>query len=387
MRKILTLLIAVIFMFNVMFSPTLFALEQGDLIAKSAILMDKKTGRVLWEKNSELKMAMASTTKIMTCIVALEQGSFDQEVVVSHRAEIAPKVKLYIREGETFHLGDLLYALMLVSSNDVAIAIAEGVGGSVENFCDLMTEKAKEIGALNTSFKTPNGLDAPDHFTTAYDLALITRYALENEKFMEIINTPVYSFFDCENEKSFSVNNKNAFLNLYDGANGVKTGYTGDAGYCFVGSVKQGEMELIAVVLASGWPPNKTFKWRDTIALMDFGYENFQYKDVKIDKKIVAHLDGLKYGKVDEVEGSISCHLNLILRNDEEIHIIYHIYSFTQAPIYEDEVIGQANVYVNDSLYATYDIKATCTVEKIDYKYCWDYVLDQFTTFGGKVWK
>lgn len=384
MKRILTLLIAVIFMSNCLLSPQLFALEKGELIAKCAILMDKKTGRVLWEKDSQLKMAMASTTKIMTCIVALENASLEKEVNVSHRAEVAPKVKLYIKEGETFQLGDLLYALMLESSNDVAVAIAEGVAGSVEDFCVLMTKKAKEIGALHTSYKTPNGLDADGHFTTAYDLALITRYALNNEKFMKIINTSSYSFFDCQKDRSFSVNNKNAFLNLYEGANGVKTGYTGEAGYCFVGSVKQGDLELIAVVLASGWPPNKTYKWRDTIALMDYGFDNFNYQELIIDKKVVAHLDGLKYGITDEVEGNLSLNLNLILRSDEKIHIIYRTYTFTEAPIYKDDIIGRADVYINDLLYSTYDIRAAQTVYRITYKYCLKYVLDLYTTFGGK---
>ncbi len=383
MKKILTLLIAVIFMFQFMDASEIFALEEGDLIAKSALLMDKQTGRVLWEKNSELKMAMASTTKIMTCIVALENASLDQEVVVSRRAEIAPKVKLYIREGETYRLGDLLYALMLESSNDVAVAVAEGVSGSVEAFCDLMTQKSGDIGALNTSYKTPNGLDSEGHYTTAYDLALITKYALDNEKFVKIINTPAYSFLNTKKNRSFAVNNKNSFLHLYEGANGVKTGYTGDAGYCFVGSVKQGDMDLIAVVLASGWPPNKTFKWRDTIALMDYGFDNFEYQELSMDKKIVAHLDGLKYGVTDAVEGRLSYDLKLILKKDEKVHVIYHIYSFTEAPIFKEDVIGQANVYINDVLYAVYDIKAT-TVQRIDYKYCWNYVLDLFTTIGGK---
>lgn len=384
MKKILTLFIAVIFMCNILFSTQLFALDQADLIAKSALLMDKKTGRILWEKNSTTKMAMASTTKIMTCIVALENASLENEVVVSRRAAAAPKVKLYIREGEIFALGDLLYALMLESSNDVAVAVAEGVSGSVEEFCALMTKKAKEIGALNTSYKTPNGLDADGHYTTAYDLALITKYALENEAFTKIINTSSFTFYDSDHKRTFSVNNKNAFLNLYEGANGVKTGYTGDAGYCFVGSVKQGDMELIAVILASGWPPNKTFKWKDTIALMNYGFKHYKYQNIVVDKKIVAQLDTLKYGKVDEVEGILSFEINLILKEEEKVHVIYHLYPFTEAPIFKDDVIGQANVYVNDEIYSTFDIKATHTVEKIDYKYCWDYVLKVFTTVGGK---
>ena len=174
---------------------------------------------------------------------------------------------------------------MLESSNDVAVAIAEGIGGSVENFCNMMTAKAKELGALHTSYKTPNGLDADGHYTTAYDLALITRYALENEKFMEIINTKSYTFQELTANRSISVSNKNAFLNIYNGANGVKTGFTGQAGYCFVGSANQNGMELIAVVLACSWPPNKTYRWADTKKLMDYGFGHYSYKKALDDQK------------------------------------------------------------------------------------------------------
>lgn len=381
MKKFLTLMIAVIFMLQVINFQEVIALENMDLIAKSAILMDKVTGRVLWEKNAEQKMAMASTTKIMTCIVAVENASLDKEVVVSHRAEIAPKVKLYIKEGETYRLGDLLYALMLESSNDVAIAVAEGVSGSVEAFCKKMTEKAKEIGAINTTYVTPNGLDAEGHATTAYDLALITRYALNNEKFNQIINTPSYTFSTVSKKRSLTVNNKNTFLNIYDGANGVKTGYTGDAGYCFVGSANQKGVELIAVVLASGWPPNKTYKWRDTIALMDYGFENFHYQNIKLDNQVVGHIEGLKYGQTDYVKGVTNCDFNVILKDDEKVHLVYEMYPITQAPILKNQVIGQTNIYINNNLYKTVDIKATSGVEKIDYEYCVEYVIDKFVSF------
>ncbi|MBC7960322.1 MAG: D-alanyl-D-alanine carboxypeptidase, partial [Vallitaleaceae bacterium] len=370
MRKILSLMIALIILLCAIFSTPIHALEDREIIAQSAILMDKVTGRVLWEKNSQKKMAMASTTKIMTCIVALENAPLDLEIKVSHKAASAPKVKLYIKEGETYLLGDLLYALMLVSSNDVAVAIAEGVSGSVDDFCKLMTEKAVALGAKSTSYKTPNGLDAKDHYTTAYDLALITQYALDNEAFNKIINTKTYSFFDLKNARSFTVNNKNAFLNMYEGANGVKTGFTGDAGYCFVGSVKQQQMELIAVVLACGWYPNKTFKWRDTIALMDYGFENFKYLDLKINNQVVGGLSGLTYGKTDFVEGVMSCDFHMILQNEEHVRIIYEMKPITQAPIHKGQVIGYAHIYVDDNLYNTVNITSVQSVERIDLKYC-----------------
>ena len=144
--------------------------------AKGAVLIEQDSGRVLYEQNAYAPLPMASTTKIMTCILTLEKGKLDDIVVTSKRASVAPPVKLKLKVGEQQRLGDLLYALMLQSDNDVAVAIAEHIGGSVEGFCEMMTEKAKEIGAQHTSFKTPNGLDAEGHYASAYDMALIGAY-------------------------------------------------------------------------------------------------------------------------------------------------------------------------------------------------------------------
>ncbi|MCL2415667.1 MAG: D-alanyl-D-alanine carboxypeptidase, partial [Defluviitaleaceae bacterium] len=237
--------------------------KEPDVCAQGAILMDFETGRVLWEKNAHEPMAMASTTKIMTAILAIELGNLKDEVVVSRRAEIAPRVKMYLRKGEIIALGDLLHALMLQSSNDAAVAIAEHIGGDVENFCIMMTAKAKEIGAENTVFETPNGLDGENHHSTAYDMALIARYALQNPKFNELINTPQTEV--KSSRATYNIINKNRLLREFDGANGVKTGYTGKAGHCFVGSALRDEMQLISVAFACGWGQRgKEQKWIDT---------------------------------------------------------------------------------------------------------------------------
>ena len=223
----------VLFFFCTMINP-LRAEEKNvsppSVEARAGILLDMESGRVLWEKNSHEKRAMASTTKIMTCIVALEKGNLKDEVKVSARAAAAPRVKLYIKPGEIYPLEDLLYALMLQSSNDVAVAIAEHIGGSVEEFCNMMTQKAKEIGAYNTVYKTPNGLDAEGHYSTAYDLALITAYAIQNPTFVEITNTHQITIPKSGGSyRSFHLSNTNRFLTEYEGATGVKTGFTGQA--------------------------------------------------------------------------------------------------------------------------------------------------------------
>ena len=239
-----------------------------NLYAQSAVLIDADSGRVLFEKNGNEILANASTTKILTCIIALEKGNLEDIVTASVEASKQPKVHLGMQEKEQFVLRDLLYSLMLESHNDSAVAIAEHVAGSVEAFADLMNQKAKEVGCNNTYFITPNGLDATDengsHSTTASDLALIMRYCITEspmrEAFLTITGTHSYSFSNVAETRNFSCTNRNAFLNMMEGAFSGKTGFTGKAGYCYVGALKQDERTFIVTLLACGWPNNKNYK-------------------------------------------------------------------------------------------------------------------------------
>lgn len=210
----------------------------GNLYALSAVLMDADSGRVLYEKDGETARPNASTTKVMTCILALENASGDDYVTISANAAAQPDVQLNLKEGEQYYMEDLLYSLMLKSHNDSAVAIAEHVGGTVENFAKMMNEKAKALGCTDTHFVTPNGLDAEDeggvHHTTARDLALIMRYAIQNETFLRITETRDYSFTDLSKKRQFSIHNSNALLDMIDGVLSGKTGFTGNAGYCYV---------------------------------------------------------------------------------------------------------------------------------------------------------
>ena len=213
-----------------------------NLNSHSAVLLDGDTGRILYGKNEMEVLPMASTTKIMTCILALENAGLDTEVGISDRAATMPEVKLHVREGEKYRLEDLLYSLMLESHNDTAVAIAEAVGGSVEDFADMMNRKAAELGCDDTYFLTPNGLDAEDkesgkiHSTTAADLARILRYCIvlspAKEEFLAITRAPSYAFSDLSGIRSFSCVNHNALLTSMEGAVSGKTGFTGKAGYC-----------------------------------------------------------------------------------------------------------------------------------------------------------
>ena len=199
--------------------------ELSSLHAKAAILMDGDNQRVLFGKEEEKELPMASTTKIMTCLYAIEHGNLSDKVTFSRKAASAPKVRLGARSGSQFLLSDLLYALMLESYNDVAVAIAEHIGGSVEQFCGDMTQEARDYGCYHTSFETPNGLDSAKHYTTCHDLALLTCLALKNENFCKIIKEQSFSIKELKNGQSYSLNNKNLFLTSYNGAIGVTTGY------------------------------------------------------------------------------------------------------------------------------------------------------------------
>ena len=257
------------------------AADDENLYALSAVLMDGENVRVLYGKEAYKGRPNASTTKVMTCILALELAKGDDYVQVSGNAASQPQTRLGMREGQQFYLEDLLYSLMLKSHNDSAVAIAEHIGGSVEGFAEKMNEKAKELGCKDTHFVTPNGLDGEDeggiHHTTARDLALIMAYAIKNATFVHITQTRDYTFTDISGKKHYSVHNTNAFLDMETGVISGKTGFTGNAGYCYVCAVRQDERLFIVALLGCGWPGNKNYKWSDTKKLLSYGRENYQY--------------------------------------------------------------------------------------------------------------
>ena len=268
--------------------------EPRNLYAQAAVLMDAESGRILFEKNGQEVLAMASTTKIMTCIIALEQGNLEDVVKASELAALQPKVHLGMRTGEEFRLEDLLYSLMLESHNDSAVAIAEHIGGSVEEFAKLMNTKAKELGCQNTHFITPNGLDETDetgmHATTASELARIMSYCImespKKEEFLSITSMPSHSFSNVEGSRTFGCSNHNSFLNMMEGAISGKTGFTGKAGYCYVGALERDGRTFVVALLACGWPNNKNYKWKDTVKLMEYALENYTYRDLEQDVEL-----------------------------------------------------------------------------------------------------
>ncbi len=355
--------------------------EPKQLYAQSAVLMDADSGRVLFEKNGYEKKAMASTTKIMTCILALEKGEKEQKVTVSEYAARQPRVHLGMKKGEQFFLRDLLYSLMLESHNDSAVAIAEEIGGTVEGFSGMMNEKAKEIGCADTYFITPNGLDASDengkHSTTAADLAKIMRYCIrispKREEFLEITQTPNYTFTDTGGKRQFSCNNHNAFLNMMDGALSGKTGFTGDAGYCYVGALRQGERVFVVALLGCGWPNNKGYKWKDTTALMEYGLQNYHYQDIiqKPDIPKIAVEDGIpQSGDVFEKAAAEvktdadTKELSFLMCEEERADVKINMKTNMKAPVREGEIVGEVIYSLGEFTIETYPLVVAEVVEK-----------------------
>lgn len=347
--------------------------EELRLYAKAALLMDASNNRVLYEKNGYEVLPMASTTKIMTAVIALEYGNLEDQVTVSARAASMPKVHLGMKEGETYKLKDLLFSLMLESHNDSAVAIAEHIGGSVEGFAEMMNQKARDLGCTDTYFITPNGLDAAQgektHSTTAYDLAKIASYAIQNDLFVALVGTKSYSFAELQSGRRFQVNNKDQFLNMMDGAIGIKTGFTNQAGYCFVGAVKKEDRTLVSVVLASGWPPHKTYKWSDTKALMQMGVEDYSSRSVE--KEEIPEWITVENGVEDRVAITMEWQeINMLLADWDRVDVSVDLKEKLTAPVEEGEVIGYEKVTVNGETYSMIPIETAGSTKEYTYQYC-----------------
>ncbi|MDO5134660.1 MAG: D-alanyl-D-alanine carboxypeptidase family protein [Eubacteriales bacterium] len=362
--------------------------EPGSLYALSALLMDGETGRVLYEKEGYTRRPNASTTKVLTCILALENASGDDYVQVSKTAASQPEVRLNIREGEQYYLEDLLYSLMLKSHNDSAVAVAEHVAGSVEGFARMMNEKAREIGCTDTHFVTPNGLDAVDgegvHETTARDLALIMRYAIQNEAFCRITQTRDYSFSDLSGKRQFSLHNANALLDMEEGVISGKTGFTGDAGYCYVCACEREGRLFIIALLGCGWPNNKTYKWKDTRALLAYGEENYEKRPLwqETGEWEIPVREGAGEGSLF-VKGLCQVSLGekertILLKKDEEISLRAELPKSVQAPVKKGQRLGTLCLLLGEEAMGEYPILADRNIQRITYFWCVDQVFHRF---------
>ena len=322
--------------------------------AAAAIVIEESTGRVLYSKNATAKRSIASTTKIMTAVVALENGGPDDEVTVSKRAASVGGSILGLKAGQKYTLKEMLYAMLMVSANDAAIAVAEHIGGTVENFAVMMNKRANSLGAANSRFVSPHGLDTANQYSSAYDLAIITRHALKNPVFSEIVSTSGYQI------TGHSLYNTNELLGDYPGLDGVKTGYTGKAGRCLVTTAKRDGMRLITVVLGS---PTRTARAGASRALLNYAFENYKMRRLLEAGKIYARVP-VRRGIREDIGLKIAQSVELPLSDAEAeaLQINAYVPDILEAPVYagtdmgyiefkiKDEVVGQSMLTSSENI-------------------------------------
>lgn len=342
------------------------------LYSTGAVLMDADSGRVLFAKNGKEPYAMASTTKIMTCILALELGEPEQIVTFSDYAASMPDVQMNARAGEQYYLKDLLYSTMLESHNDSAAAVAEAIAGDVESFARLMDKKAESIGCKMTNFVTPNGLDDIDeegeHRTTAEELAMILRYCTtissKAKDFIKITGTKAYEFQEINGKRYVSCNNHNALLNSYEGVFTGKTGFTGKAGYCYTGAAEKDGKKLIISLLGAGWYPHKSYKWKDAAKLLDYGFENYEYETIGKEQWVLQEIP-----VVDGMENRVSVEtdagtFSYLLEKNEVAQCRVEQAEQLQAPIEKGTVVGTITYELNGEIIEKFQIYTGESVEE-----------------------
>lgn len=327
------------------------ALEAGAGGAKAAVLVERFTGTILYEQNGALPLPMASTTKVMTALMALEYGHLDEKVTCSANAFGVPGTSIYLEVGETLTLKEMLYGLMLASGNDAAVAIAEHIGGSVDEFCRQMTQRARELGCENTVFATPHGLPHDNHHTTARDLAQIARAAMEYPLFREIVSTQRASIPWESRDYDRVLVNKNKLLATYHGATGIKTGYTKAAGRCLVFGAKREGMEVIGVVLnCPDW-------FNEAARIMDAGFAGYQYLTFFTQGEALRSLP-VAESEVGEVNAVLADDLAVVLPKEGWPGIEIDLPQGLAAGIREGQPLGQVRLTYNGRVVASQELRA-----------------------------
>lgn len=357
-------LIMIVFIILLQFNTTsILAMNESILApsAKSAILIDQVTGRVLYSSNPNEELPMASTTKIMTALIVLEEADLNKKIKVKEKYVGIEGSSIYLQKDEEISIRDLLYGLMLRSGNDAATALAFEVGGSNEEFTKLMNKKAKEIGALNSNFRNAHGLHEEGHFTTSYDLALITREAMKHEEFREISKAKTWKADRDENNLFY---NKNKTLWQYEGGNGGKTGFTKAAGRCLVSSASRNGIDLISVVINDGnW-------FNDCYSLMDYGFENYSSFVIHSKDQFIKSIDLLD-GNKEKVNAVTKSELIIPLRKEErdKIKIVTKLPHNLSAPIEKGASLGYLQVLLDGELISTTELVSKSKIGKLKRKH------------------
>ena len=347
--------------------------------AKAALAYDITYNKILYSKNMDEKLPNASTTKILTAIVAYENSNMNDVVLVSQNAARVGGSTINLKSGDEVILGDLMKGLLICSGNDAAVAIAEHVGGSVEHFCSMMNNKAAELGAKNTHFVTPHGLDNDEHYTTASDLAILSSYLLKIPYLASIVD--IRSTTIKINDQPKDIRTTNEILGIYSNAHGVKTGITGKAGRCLITEVSSGDRDIITVVLGCDTKKQRTL---ESIWLINYSFREFEEVDIyeKADSKFKISVDK-STSTENEVEFLLK-KVELIPNGSKEnIRYLYDIKKNLVAPVKKDEIIGKIYVYIDDNLIDMEEIKIPYEIKrKSVFDYVKELLKDQTTYFA-----
>lgn len=347
--------------------------EVPQTYSRAVLVFDRTSKTVIYGKNENDVRAMASTTKIMTAIILIENADLSQTVEISKNAANTGGSVVGFKTGDKITLNDLLYGLMLCSGNDAAVQIAETVGGSIEGFAQLMNDKAKELGLENTHFVTPHGLDEEGHHTTAYELAVLADYALNNPTFAKVVRTKNYTATINGHPKD--LRNTNELLGYLHGVNGVKTGFTNNALRCLVTSTLRDDFNIITVVLGAD---TKKIRTMDSMKLIEYTYENYEQVDIS---KLVEE-------KYKEWENNYKITINKGIKNDvqtklgeqkyimypvnktyiEHIELVVKDINYAEAPLLKDTILGSIDVVINNEVIYTVNILADEEIRKKDIK-------------------
>ena len=353
---------------------TSYNLDNINLSSRYCLVLERSTNTILFEKNGFEKTPMASTTKIMTAIIALENSSLDDIVQISSKAAHTGGSTLGIHSNTQISMESLLYGLLLRSGNDCAVAIAEHIGGNLEGFAILMNQKSKELGLRNTNFVTPHGLDSNNHYTTAYDLAILTNYALQNNMFLKIVETKTCTISIGNNLRTLT--NTNELLGYTPGVYGVKTGFTNNAGRCLVSACNRDNLDIIVVVLGADTKKQRTI---DSINLINYTFENFEMYNLEpficntFNNFINNYSNNILVTKSTTIPQFTISGINTYFFPIKKMYIkkinssIYTLKNL-EAPILVNTKIGVIQISVNDESILNLDILLENNLKRKDFK-------------------
>lgn len=367
-------------------SKTDNTLLPSSINSRSCVVFDRNSHMILYGKNENSQVKMASTTKIMTAIIVIENSNLKDTVEVSKKAASTGGSRLGLKAGDKITVHDLLYGLMLVSGNDAAVCLAEHVGGNIEGFANLMNKKASELSLSNTHYESPHGLDSDGHYTTAYELAVLSDYALKNETFSKIVATKNYTLTINGYPKNLS--NTNELLGNLNGIYGIKTGFTNGANRCLVTACKRNDMDIICVVLGAD---TKKFRTQDSIKLIEFAFKNYTYINANdIANKAFENWkkDNIEKIYIDKSSSLPELSLNLLenpiisinKNSANNIDSYISIYPDLEAPINSDTILGTLTLTSENEEIVTLNIITSSYIKKKDIFYYLNFFFTNYSS-------